>query len=92
VTIQWLLQRSTEAFHLILELATPVLIATIAIGVGIAIIQAATQIQEQTISFVPKILVTFYVLIVKGPYMLSKFESFWRKILDDLLWLGRSYY
>ncbi len=59
-----------------LLLAAPVLVATMVVGVLISILQAATQIQEMTITFVPKIMVAALVLIILGPWMLNLLVSF----------------
>lgn len=54
-----------------LKLAAPMLVASIAIGLVIAIFQAATQIHEQTLTFVPKVLVIALLLIVMGSWMMT---------------------
>lgn len=60
-----------------LKLAAPMLIASIAIGLVIAIFQAATQIHEQTLTFVPKVLVIALLLIMLGSWMMT--------MMDDLV-------
>lgn len=60
-----------------LKLAAPMLIASIAIGLVIAIFQAATQIHEQTLTFVPKVLVIALLLILMGSWMMT--------MMDDLV-------
>lgn len=60
-----------------LKLAAPMLVASIAIGLVIAIFQAATQIHEQTLTFVPKVLVIALLLIVMGSWMMT--------LMDDLV-------
>ena len=54
-----------------LKLAAPMLVASIAIGLVIAIFQAVTQIHEQTLTFVPKVLVIALLLIVMGSWMMT---------------------
>ncbi|MCI9509154.1 MAG: flagellar biosynthesis protein FliQ [Angelakisella sp.] len=54
-----------------LKLAAPMLVASIAIGLVIAIFQAATQIHEQTLTFVPKVLVIALLLIIMGSWMMT---------------------
>jgi flagellar biosynthetic protein FliQ len=58
-----------EALYLMLLLSAPVLLAGLVVGLAISLIQAVTQIQEQTLSFVPKILVMAMVTILLAPWM-----------------------
>ena len=69
-----------ELFILAIRLGGPVLIVSMMVGVIISIIQAATQIHEQTITFVPKLLVIGIVLIVTGSTMLETLQEFIAKI------------
>ena len=69
-----------ELFILAIRLGGPVLIVSMAVGVVISIIQAATQIHEQTITFVPKLLVIGIVLIMTGSTMLETLQDFMTKI------------
>ncbi|KQN21407.1 flagellar biosynthetic protein FliQ [Sphingomonas sp. Leaf33] len=61
-----------------LMVAGPILIATLVIGVVISVFQVATQIQEATLSYVPKILVAAGLLIVLGPWMMTRLTDFAR--------------
>ena len=54
----------SEALYLILLLSSPMLISALLVGLVISILQATTQVQEQTLSFVPKIIVTFLSVII----------------------------
>lgn len=63
-------------------LAAPLLIVSIVIGLIIAIFQAATQIHEQTLTFVPKILVLAVMLLVLGSWMMTTFSEFFNQIFD----------
>jgi flagellar biosynthesis protein FliQ len=63
---------STGALELALKVALPLLLAGLAVGLVISVFQAVTQIQEQTLTFIPKILATAAVLVVGGPWMLSQ--------------------
>lgn len=65
-----------------LEIAAPLLIVSIVIGLIIAIFQAATQIHEQTLTFVPKILVLAVMLLVLGSWMMTTFSEFFNQIFD----------
>ena len=61
-------------------IAGPVLLATLVVGVIISILQVATQIQEMTLSYVPKMLVAVFVLIALGPWMLTRLTDFARSL------------
>ena len=60
-----------QAMQLALKVGGPILIVGLVIGLLISIFQAVTQIQEQTLSFIPKIAALVVVLIVAGPWMLN---------------------
>ncbi len=63
-----------------MKVAGPVLVATLAVGLVISVVQSATQIQEQTLSFVPKLLVAAVVLVVTGSWCLRVLTGFTREI------------
>lgn len=65
-----------EVFIMAIQLAGPPLLLSMLIGILIAIIQAATQIHEQTLTFVPKLLVIGIVLIFTGSSMLASLQDF----------------
>lgn len=71
-----------EAIWLILKLSAPLLIVSIAIGLIISIFQAATQIHEQTLTFVPKIIAVAILLIVLGSWMLTGMTDFFQSIMS----------
>ncbi|HCT90203.1 MAG TPA: flagellar biosynthetic protein FliQ [Lachnospiraceae bacterium] len=65
-----------DVFVLVIQLAGPLLVISMFVGVVIAILQAATQIHEQTITFVPKLLVIGIILIFTGGRMLRSLQDF----------------
>jgi len=67
---------------LILYLTMPVLLAAFAVGLIISIIQAATQIQEMTLAFIPKIIAVIVTLFLLGGWMMEKLLSFTRHLFD----------
>ena len=67
---------------LILYLTMPVLLAAFAVGLIISIIQAATQIQEMTLAFIPKIIAVIVTLFFLGGWMMEKLLSFTRYLFD----------
>jgi flagellar biosynthetic protein FliQ len=62
------------------KLAGPVLVATLVVGLALSVLQSATQIQESTLTFVPKLVVTSIVLVVTGAWCLRVLEGFTREI------------
>ena len=91
MTLRWIEMVAGEALHLIIHLAWPILAGAVIVSVAIAVFQAATQVQEQTLSFVPKILVTFYLVYQRGPYIGKSIHSFLLHRLEDIMWLANSY-
>ena len=63
---------ATDAMGIALKLALPLLLVGLVVGLIVSIVQAVTQIQEQTLSFIPKILAMAAVLVVGGPWMLNQ--------------------
>ena len=63
----------------------PILILAVSIGLAIAFFQALTQIQEMTLTFVPKIIVVFLALIILAPYMIDTLQSFMVSIMDKII-------
>lgn len=71
-----------EVFIMVVQLAGPLLVISMLVGIMISIIQAATQIHEQTITFVPKLLVIGVILVFTGNSMLESLQSFTLKIFQ----------
>ncbi len=71
-----------SALYVAFKVAAPLLIVSILIGLVIAIFQAATQIHEQTLTFVPKIVVLCVMLLVLGSWMITTFSEFFDQIFD----------
>lgn len=73
-----------QVIFLVLEIVGPILIVGMVVGLIINILQATTQIQEQTLSFIPKIAAVIVVLFLAGPWMLSLITDFTAHILGNL--------
>ncbi|MEP7222267.1 MAG: flagellar biosynthetic protein FliQ [Novosphingobium sp.] len=69
--------------------AAPVLLASLAVGLVLGVIQAATSVSEQTLTFVPKLAVTALVLVVMGGAMMGLISDFTVQIFDQIAGLGR---
>ena len=79
---------AAEALWLILLLSLPPLLASLVTGLVISLLQALTQVQEQTLTFVPKIIATVLVLIIFAPWMLSTLQEFTGRVFDTMLKVG----
>ena len=73
-----------KVFVLILELSAPVLIVSVVVGLVVSIFQTITQIQESTLTFVPKIIAGVLTLIILMPWMLNIFISTVHELFDTI--------
>ena len=76
------LQVFREALILAIKLAGPLLLISMIVGLVIAILQAATQVHEQTLTFVPKTLTIVVLLLLMAPMMISSCNEFLLRIFD----------
>jgi flagellar biosynthetic protein FliQ len=74
---------ATNALTLCMKIALPLLLVGLIVGLIISIFQSVTQIQEQTLTFIPKIVATFAVLLIAGPWMLNQLVAY-----SQELWLS----
>ena len=74
-----------DAIYTVLITSAPMLIAGLVVGLLVSIFQAATQIHEQTLAFVPKIVAIFVALLVFGGFVLSNMEDFTRRLFEYML-------
>lgn len=73
-----------QAIELCLMMALPMLGVGLGVGVTVSIIQAATQIQEQTLTFIPKIVCMFLALLVALPWLIERMTTFTRDLFLNL--------
>jgi flagellar biosynthetic protein FliQ len=73
-----------QAIETALMLAGPMLLVALGVGLIVSIFQAATQINEATLSFIPKLVAVFMVLILAGPWMLQVILDFMRRMLESI--------
>jgi flagellar biosynthesis protein FliQ len=73
-----------HALELTLLISAPLFIAALATGLLISIFQAATQINESTLSFVPKLVAIFVTLILAGPWMLTMLTDYIRRLYEAI--------
>ena len=73
-----------QALELTLLVSAPLFIAALVTGLIISIFQAATRINEQTLSFVPKLIATFITLVLAGPWMITMLTEFIRRLFESI--------
>ena len=73
-----------QGLYLLLTIAAPVLIVVLAVGVLVSVLQAATQIHEATLSFVPKMVAAVAVLAIAGPWMMTMLVDYIRQTLTSI--------
>ena len=74
----------TEAMKVALALAAPLLLGALISGLVVSLLQAATQINEMTLSFIPKILAVVATIIIAGPWMLNLLLDYMRTLFSNL--------
>ena len=79
------IQIALQAMVVTAKLAMPILVVSLAIGVGISIIQSVTQVQEFTLTFVPKMIGVGVVVLLGGNWMLNEMVHFTRTLFIDTL-------
>ncbi|MGI9271268.1 MAG: flagellar biosynthesis protein FliQ [Woeseiaceae bacterium] len=73
-----------QALWVTMLIAGPLLLSALAVGLLVGMFQAATQINEMTMSFIPKLLVLVLALIVAGPWMLNVMSNFTRQLIQQI--------
>ncbi|ALV06201.1 flagellar biosynthesis protein FliQ [Roseateles depolymerans] len=73
-----------QGLYVLLMVAAPLLLTVLAVGVLVSVFQAATQINESTLSFVPKILAAVLVLAIAGPWMITTLVEYIQRTLQSI--------
>jgi flagellar biosynthesis protein FliQ len=73
-----------QAIEVTLMIAAPMLLGALAVGLIVSIFQAATQINEQTLQFVPKLVVEFLILLFFGPWMLQYMIDYIQRLFGSI--------
>lgn len=76
-----------QALELTVIISAPVLLTALIIGLLVSIFQAATQINEQTLSFIPKLVGMFGVLVIAGPWMIGMMVDFMQRLFANIPWM-----
>ena len=73
-----------HALELTLLISAPLLLAALVVGLLVSVFQAATQINEMTLSFIPKLIAILGMLVVAGPWMIAMMVDYMRQLLENL--------
>lgn len=73
-----------EALYLAMVLVTVIIVPSLCVGLIVSVFQAATQINEQTLSFLPRLLVTLLTLVILGPWLGGLVTDFTERLIMDL--------
>jgi len=73
-----------QGLYMLMLVAAPILIVVLLVGVAISVIQAATQINEATLSFVPKVVAAILTLAVAGPWMMTELVEYIQRTLQTI--------
>ncbi|MBW7930353.1 MAG: flagellar biosynthesis protein FliQ [Gammaproteobacteria bacterium] len=84
MTPEMVLSIARESLTVTVLVAAPLLLAALATGVLVGVLQAATQINEMTLSFIPKLLALVVVLLATGPWMLEMITSYTRTLFHNI--------
>lgn len=83
MTVEEVTAIASSALFTVIKVAAPVLLVSLVVGLLISIFQTVTSIQEQTLTFVPKILAVFLALIIIGNWMLNEMSGFMVSLWSD---------
>jgi flagellar biosynthetic protein FliQ len=81
---EFVIRLAGEAVYTVLKASAPMLIVALVVGLIISIFQATTQIQEQTLAFVPKIVAVLFTILIFGPWILSTLVDFTFNLFNNL--------
>jgi len=84
VTPESVIEFGQHALYVAILVAAPLLLTALAVGLLVGVIQAATQINEMTLSFIPKLIAMAVVALITGPWMLRTLVQFTRQLIEGL--------
>jgi flagellar biosynthesis protein FliQ len=88
VTPEQVLDIARDAILVLLKIGAPIMLVALIVGVLIALLQALTQMQEMTLSFVPKILAIFLTVVLALPFMVATLVDFGEELFRQIAGLG----
>lgn len=84
MTPELVLSLAQQAVQIALMMTSVILLPALAVGLLVSMFQAATSINEQTLSFIPKLMVTFITLLIAGPWMLKLIINFTTRVIENI--------
>jgi flagellar biosynthetic protein FliQ len=84
MTAETVITIGRQALEMAILVSAPMLIAALATGLLVSIFQAATSINEMTLSFIPKLLVMFVVMIIAGPWMINTMTDYMARLFTSI--------
>ncbi|MEF9943986.1 MAG: flagellar biosynthesis protein FliQ [Burkholderiaceae bacterium] len=84
MTPQSVITLGQQAILMMILLAAPMLVTALVIGLLVSILQAATQINEMTLSFIPKLLGIVVALVISGPWLITYFTDYVRRLYESI--------
>jgi flagellar biosynthetic protein FliQ len=81
MTPEWVVNLVRQGLEIAILVSAPLLLTALVTGLLVSVFQAATQINEMTLSFIPKLLAIFAALVLAGPWMLSVMVDFTRRLI-----------
>jgi flagellar biosynthetic protein FliQ len=76
-----------QALEITMMVSAPILLTALAVGLIVSIFQAATQINEMTLSFIPKLFSMLVMMVVAGPWMLNLMMDYMRRLFTNIPWM-----
>ena len=87
MTPETVLTIGQQAIEMTLMISAPLLLCALVIGLVVSIFQAATQINEMTLSFIPKLLGIFLMLILTGPWIINAMVDYIQRLFGNIPWM-----
>jgi len=84
MTPETVIDLAQQALYVTMLLMLVLLVPALVVGLAVSIFQAATQINEMTLSFIPKLIVTMMVIVLAGPWMLRTLVSYTQRLIEDI--------
>ncbi|MBF0610816.1 MAG: flagellar biosynthesis protein FliQ [Magnetococcales bacterium] len=84
MTVETVVELVIEAIKVAMLVSAPLLVTALVVGLIISIFQSVTQIQEMTLTFIPKILATFFAMILTLPWMIQTLMDYIRKLFETM--------
>jgi len=84
MTPQSVITIGQQALYVMLMLSAPLLLVALIVGLVVSVLQAATQINEMTLSFIPKLVAMVAALVIVGPWMITYYVDYLRRLFESI--------